>query len=595
MSATHPANPVIAKPVILVVEDHPDTLDLLYNNLRDAGFKIVVARSGEAALRQVGFSQPDMILLDVKLPGIDGFETCRRLKQQEMTHDIPVIFMTGLAETVDKVKGFDAGGVDYLTKPFQTAEVLARVNTQLTIRTFQQQLQEQNALLEEQNARFQKLSEATFEGIVIHDNGDILEVNQTFERMFGYQRLELIGRNALEFVVPAFRDIVRQHIFTGDEHLYEAEAIRKSGEFFPIEVQARTMPYQGKDVRIAAVRDLSWHKAIEEKRARLEKENIVLKSTIKDRYKFGDIIGKSPVMQEVYELVASASVSEVTIMLTGESGTGKELVAHTIHQLSDRRPNPFVAVNCGAVPAALFESEFFGYRKGAFTGADRDKKGFFDQAHQGTLFLDEVAELSPALQVKLLRALDQGEYRPLGSDNLKTVNVRIIAATNRNLEEQLRTGLMRADFFYRIQVVAITLPPLRERREDIPLLIDHFLEQYRNGDDRPAIPGRVRDALSNYDWPGNIRQLQNVLQRYLTVKRLDFLHPHKPTPAERGENSDGENSQTPLTLREALETFEKRFILTALEQHRWQKLQTAQALGLERKTLYRKMKKFDIL
>ncbi|MCP4400251.1 MAG: response regulator, partial [bacterium] len=311
------------KAVIFIVEDNPDTLDLLCEHLHEAGFKTLIARSGEGALRQVDFAQPDLILLDVGLPGIDGFEICRQLKQKEITKDIPVIFITGLSDTVDKVKGFDAGGVDYLTKPFQAEEVLARVNTQLTIRKFQQQLQAQNALLEEQNARFQKLSEATFEGIVIHDRGNIVEVNRALEKMFGYQRFEVIGKNVSEFIAPVSRTIVQQRIAAGDEQPYEAEAVRKNGDIFPVEVQATTMPYQGRDVRITAVRDLSRHKALEEKGARLEKENIALKTTIKDRYKFGEIIGKSQVMQEIYELVASASASDAHVTISGESGTGK--------------------------------------------------------------------------------------------------------------------------------------------------------------------------------------------------------------------------------------------------------------------------------
>ncbi|MCP4287423.1 MAG: response regulator, partial [Gammaproteobacteria bacterium] len=341
MSPKHPE-----KSVIFIVEDNPDTIDLLCEHLHEAGFKTLVARSGEGALRQVDFARPDLIVLDVKLPGIDGFETCRRLKQKETTKAIPVIFITALSDTVDKVKGFDAGGADYLTKPFQSEEVLARVNTQLTIRKFQQQLQEQNVLLEEQNARFQKLSEATFEGIMIHDRGNIVEVNRALEKIFGYQRSEVIGKNVSELIASASRDIVQQHITSGDEYPYETEAVRKNGEIFPVEARAATIPYQGREVKIAAVRDLSWHKAMEEKRASLEKENIALKTTIKDRYKFGEIIGKSPAMQDIYELIASASASDAHVTISGESGTGKELVAHTIHQLSDRRKQAFVPVNC---------------------------------------------------------------------------------------------------------------------------------------------------------------------------------------------------------------------------------------------------------
>ncbi|MCP4400507.1 MAG: sigma-54-dependent Fis family transcriptional regulator, partial [bacterium] len=314
-------------------------------------------------------------------------------------------------------------------------------------------------------------------------------------------------------------------------------------------------------------------------------------TTIKDRYKFGEIIGKSQVMQEIYELVASASASDAHVTISGESGTGKELIAHTIHQLSERCKQAFVPVNCGAIPESLFESEFFGYRKGAFTGADRNKAGLFDQAHHGTLFLDEVGELSPLLQVKLLRAIDCGEYMPLGSNTAKKVDVRIVTATNRNLEEQVEKKLMREDFFYRIQVISIEVPSLRERKEDIPLLIDHVLKQYNTGGDHPALPGKIAEVLYTYDWPGNIRQLQNVLQRYLTVKRLDFLGPGSTMPAEV---DDSEVMQQSLTLQDAIETFEKQFLMKTLERHHWQKAKAATTLGIERRTLYRKIKKFGL-
>ncbi len=591
MSVSH-----AAKPVIFIVEDAPETLDLLAEDLHDAGFETRIAQSGESALRQMDFARPDLILLDVRLPGIDGFETCRRLKEMDISKDIPVIFITALSDTVDKVKGFDLGGVDYLTKPIQAEEVIARVKTHLTIRTLQQELRTQNLLLEEQKTRFQTLAEATFEGIIFHEEGNILEVNQTLEQMFAYPRVELIGRNLLEFIPPTAHELVQDHIAAGTEDPYETEAIRKNGDIFPIEIQTKMIPHQDQRLRIAAIRDLSRHKAIEAEKARLEKENQTLRTTNKDRYNLGDIIGKSPAMQEIYELAAHTAASDANVMITGESGAGKGLIARTIHHLSDRQDHAFVSVNCGAVPDSLFESEFFGYRKGAFTGADRDKSGYFDQAHQGTLFLDEVGELSPLLQVKLLQAIEEGQYMPVGSTVHKTVDVRTIAATNRNIEEQMHTGAMREDFFFRLSVITIHAPPLRERKEDLPLLIEHVLEQYRTHDSRPVLPARVFQALLHHDWPGNIRELQNVLQRYLTLKRLEF-------PGSRGAISANNHEGCPVleteveskNLQEAVEAFEKQLLLRTLEQHHWHKIQTAQALDIGRNTLYRKMKQFDLL
>ncbi|MCP4406017.1 MAG: response regulator, partial [bacterium] len=532
------------KPVLFIVEDAPETLDMLVEELQHAGFEVLIARSGESALRQVDFAQSDLILLDVVLPGMNGFETCRRLKQKEKTQDIPVIFMTALTDTLDKVKGFDAGGIDYLTKPLQAAEVIARVKTHLTVQKLQQTLQAQNIRLEEQTLRFQTLADAAFEGIVIHEEGSIIEINRSVEEMFGYQRSELIGKNVLDFVAPASRKIVQQHIETEDEHPldpgkvegYEAEAVRKNGDRFPIEVHVKTMLSQGRRRRIAAVRDLSRQKALEQEKAQLKQENLNLKTTGRDRYKFGEILGKSPAMQEIYEFIAQAAASDASVMICGESGTGKELVARTIHQRSERRERECVAVNCGAIPENLFENEFFGHRKGAFTGADRNKPGYFDLAHQGTLFLDEVGELSPILQVKLLRAIEQGEYHPVGSHTAKTVDVRIIAATNRNVEEMLHEGAMREDFFFRLNVISIAIPPLRERREDIPLLIEHVWEQCHKDIEFSTLPGHILHQLYHHDWPGNIRELQNVLQRYLTVNRLEFPGSRRPEPSSPHEN-----------------------------------------------------------
>lgn len=276
------------KMTILAVDDKLENLKVLIKYLEESGFELMVAQSGEETLKHVERIIPDIILLDVLMPGIDGFETCRRLKENETTQDIPVIFMTALTETVDKVKGFEVGAVDYLTKPLQHEEVFARVNAHLTIRKFQQQLQEQNVLLQQKNAllekqrrelqeseaRFRGLSEATFEGILIHDEGHIIDGNQMLEEIFGYQDSEIIGNNALEFLTSEFREMALERIRSKDETPYEAEGLRKDGTRFPLEVQAKTMPYQGRDVRVVAVRDLTWRKAMEEEKARLQQENL---------------------------------------------------------------------------------------------------------------------------------------------------------------------------------------------------------------------------------------------------------------------------------------------------------------------------------
>jgi len=324
---------------------------------------------------------------------------------------------------------------------------------------------------------------------------------------------------------------------------------------------------------------------------KLRQENLALKSTIRERYRLGDIIGKSRVMQEVYELILQAAAASTNVIIYGESGTGKELVARAIHNLSSRRDHELVAVNCSAIPETLLESEFFGYKKGAFTGANYDKHGYLDLADRGTLFLDEVGDISLNMQVKLLRAIDGQGYSPLGSNRSKNPDVRIIAATNRNLMELVRQGQVREDFFYRIHVIPIHLPPLRERKEDLPLLIDHLMKSY---DDKrlPQITGNVLERLLRYPWPGNIRELQNVLHRYVTLRRLDF--PESPTGAALPPLPDQTAAPAGIHLQVALAAYEKELLHEALEQNHWQKNKTALQLGISRKTLFRKMKYFRL-
>ena len=330
----------------------------------------------------------------------------------------------------------------------------------------------------------------------------------------------------------------------------------------------------------------------------LRKENLNLKSAISERYRFGEIIGKSQAMQEVYELIARAAANDSNVIVYGESGTGKELVAKAIHDMSDRRANKFVPVNCGAIPETLIESEFFGSRKGAFTGAENDKFGHLGNADGGTLFLDEVGELNLNMQAKLLRAIEGGGHSPLGSSEVIKPDIRIIAATNRDLTEHLSKGRLREDFFYRIHVIPIHLPPLRERKEDLPLLVDHFLSRFSPSERPPTLPGKVFEALHRYDWPGNVRELQNVLHRYVALKKLDFTRTGNNTKASfiPKEISNEEFNSTPAgnNLRQALEQYEKRIILKTLEHTHWHRTRAAEAIGVSRKTLFRKMKHYGL-
>ena len=272
------------------------------------------------------------------------------------------------------------------------------------------------------------------------------------------------------------------------------------------------------------------------KGARLQKENLRLRTALRGSRRFGGIVGRSMVMRQVYEMILRAAATDANVIIYGESGTGKELVARAIHDMSDRSAGRFVPVNCGAIPRNLMESEFFGHKKGSFTGADRDKPGVLDHATGGTLFLDELGEISEAVQVKLLRVIEGGGYTPIGALDPITADVRIVAATNRNLPELVGQGRIREDFFYRIHIIPIYLPPLSERTEDIPLLVEHFLEKYDAGRSVRLRTAEL-DRLVDYDWPGNVRELENTIQRYVSLNALAFTD---------GRDGAGESSGAPV-------------------------------------------------
>ncbi len=283
----------------------------------------------------------------------------------------------------------------------------------------------------------------------------------------------------------------------------------------------------------------------------------------------------------VYELILKAAATDASVAVFGESGSGKELVAHAIHTHSDRKDKRFVAVNCGAIQESLFEREFFGHRKGAFSSAHSDSPGYLDMADGGTLFLDEVGELTPNMQAKLLRAIEGGGYRPVGGTETESGNFRIISASNSVLGDKVAGGHMRIDFFYRIQVLQIQLPPLRERKEDIPLLVEHFWGKMKAPSGITRISGRTMDILMEYDWPGNVRELRNVLQRYATLGRLEFLSP--------GAKASSAQVASGVNLREAVRELEKSLVKKAMDRAGGNKTEAAKLLGISRRALFRKM------
>ena len=317
--------------------------------------------------------------------------------------------------------------------------------------------------------------------------------------------------------------------------------------------------------------------------------NKILRKQINTNYNFENIIGKSSVMKKIFEMVKQVSEVSTNILITGATGTGKELIARAIHNNGSRKDKPFIPVNCGAIPDNLYESEFFGYKKGAFTGADTNYEGLFKSADSGTIFLDEIAELPEHMQVKLNRVLQEREIKPIGSSFTIKIDVRILAATNKNLEEEVKSGSFREDLFYRINVVELKLPSLAERKDDIPLLVDHFINKYNNELNKSimGIDNEVIKLFMSYDWKGNLRELENMIERAVLLCQEDIITP-KYLPSHIFENK---NELYTDNLNEAIETFEQNHINEIIKRTEGNKTEAAKLLGVDPSTLYRKMSK----
>jgi DNA-binding NtrC family response regulator len=324
----------------------------------------------------------------------------------------------------------------------------------------------------------------------------------------------------------------------------------------------------------------------------LQLENFLFKRRLKDRYNYDQLVGKSAKMQQIYEVIDRISSGSPTILIRGESGTGKELVANVIHQNSVRKNRPFIPVNCGAIAEGLLESELFGHVKGAFTGAVKDTMGLFKAANGGTIFLDEIAEVQPALQVKLLRALQERKIRPVGDPRETEVDVRVIAATNKNLEEAIRNKTFREDLYYRLNVISFHMPSLREIKEDIPHLVNHFIKKFSQDSHRVVtrIMPDALDLLIKYDWPGNVRQLENVIERAFALGIDDAIHAEDLPPELRSMNHHNPIGEDNFNLTDN----EKVLITRALRHTKGNKAEAAKLLGINLTTVYRKMEKYRI-
>jgi len=423
---------------------------------------------------------------------------------------------------------------------------------------------------------------------IVEANDGSTAIEKVQERPFDLilmdiRMLKVSGLQALERI-KAFNPAIPVTIMTAYSSVETAVEALKKGAYDYL-----TKPLDFDKLRLTIERAMEH--------TRLKEENRLLKESIGKHFDMQNIIGRSPAMIGLLETVAHVAPSEATVMITGESGTGKELIAGVIHYNSPRKDGPFVKINCAAITETLLESELFGHEKGAFTGADRRKEGRFYQANQGSIFLDEVSEMPLTMQVKLLRVLQERELTRVGGEKVIPVDVRVIAATNKDLVELKNRGLFREDLYYRLNVVSLEIPPLTKRRDDIPLLARHFLEIFaeKNKKEIKGFTPKAMDQLIRYDWPGNVRELMNAIERAVVLARTDYLDDQdfsilqpllqEPAPAL----SDFDNIDIPL------EDVEKAAILRMLESVAGNKSEAARRLGITRKTLHKKLKKYGVM
>ncbi|MDZ7762542.1 MAG: sigma 54-interacting transcriptional regulator [Desulfovermiculus sp.] len=617
---------------LLIIDDDPVVRESVAVYLEDSGFDVIEAEDGFQGLKLFRQSRPDVLLLDLRMPGMDGLDVLAEVSREDC--DVPVIVITGVGVLQDAVSALRHGAFDFVTKPITDLAVLEHsVDNALNQTRMKKENEAYRSYLEEEvgkkgqslEKRTQELEEANRQ---LHQEMAERIRSEEALRQSEKQLREIIGffegfifTCTPEGTIDFMNDKLQAHLGSelGSGLCHELICAQDS----PCSWCKGHLAVQGQTVRTEFFnpRDNCWYHVIHspvfnaqgeihkfqtimiditdrkqeedflrQSEAKWRKQSQRLQSVMHGSDRFMGIVGKSQAMHEVYEAMLKAANSNAHVIIYGESGTGKEMAAHTIHTLSERGERPFITVHCGALPENLIESEFFGYVKGAFTGAQTDKPGYLDAAHGGTLFMDEIGELGLNMQVKLLRAIEGQGYTPLGGREVKKADVRIIAATNKDLTQLMRAGSIRKDFFYRIHIIPITLPPLRQRPDDIPLLVHYFLQQNSDANQAVSLPKKVMQSMINYDWPGNVRELQNTIHRYLAFGHIDFFSPQEEGQGTVQNPNFGEAGTEHLKLQEVLEAREKEYIEYLLHEYRWHRSKVAEILGVDRRTLFRKMK-----
>lgn len=549
----------------------------------------------------------DVVLLDLRLPELDALKVLRELRLA-YKQDLPVVLLCRQGDEEFALQGLKLGASSYLVKspgylyqlPWQLEEAYAHAD-----------LLRREAALNASEARNRAMLNAIPDLMFLFSrDGTYLDYHAKDETLLAAPPEQLLGRKVTE-VMPAdvAAEVLKCFAQASEKpSLLEYKLSLPDGDHF---FEASIVTCEG-DKILVMVRDISERKQAEESlknalaevrrlKDRLHEENIYLQEEIRVASNFSELIGQSEALRKVLRQAEQVASLNTTVLILGETGTGKELLAHAIHNHSSRRQHPLVKVNCAALPAPLIESELFGHEKGAFTGADTQRRGRFLLANGGTILLDEVGELPLELQAKLLRVLEEGEFELVGSSRTMKVDVRVLAATNRNLPEAVARGTFRSDLYYRLSIFPIVMPPLRERREDIRLLVTHLVKQLSKklGKQIDSIPQSVINVLGNYDWPGNVRELRNVIERAVVVTQGSKLQVVDTFESLRAKPDSGALSDSPREeeMGETLEQSEHRLILNTLKKVHWRVEGpggAAELLDVHASTLRSRMKKLGI-
>jgi PAS domain S-box-containing protein len=566
---------------ILVVDDEESIRFTFSSFLAKEGYEVVTAESYPAGLEMLSAGGIDLVFADIVLGGHAGTEILKEVKKTGMK--CPVIMITGQPNVDSAAESVRQGAFDYLPKPVQKETLLRTTKIALD----HKRLIEERDRVEREKEQYRRNLKAIFKSIkdaiiTVDNDMRVIEANEATADICGVKPEEIFGKRYKEGMIrcrtsclPDLEEIIGRRAEIREQRI-QCTYTLKPGRMVVLNSSPLLDSADRVTGAVLTIRDVT-------RLNELERE-------LKERYHFKKIIGESTRMQEIFILIEDLGQTDTTVLITGESGTGKEVVAKALHHSGPRANKSMVSVNCSALAETLLESELFGHVKGAFTGAVAAKKGRFQIADGGTIFLDEIGEVSPLIQLKLLRVLQEKEFERVGDAATLKADVRVIAATNRDLKERVREGSFREDLYYRLKVVEIAVPPLRERVEDIPLLIDHFRNKFNKVFKKTilGIHAEVLELFMRYPWPGNVRELEHALEHAFVLCHEETILP-RHIPAEIAKWSAWKNENV---KREPAGDIDA--ISTALRKSGWNKARAARILGVSRQTLYRKLKEHQI-